>query len=173
MEFRSTRRSTSANGAPNGRVRGTTTTKKCAPNLRPRSDRLTLHGRQGCAGAGEKAQQLGVRVRHSAEDLPEGRDQVYEIKTDNVEGKPVARYHLEHAWPAKIEIGALKDLKGPEIAAMTDPGYDWDDFNAAPLAASEWKGGQFGVPLRCTDFSLEACASYSLSDAFEQECVEV
>ena len=26
----------------------------------------------------------------------------------NVEGKPVARYHLEHAWPAKIEIGALK-----------------------------------------------------------------
>jgi phage tail-like protein len=26
----------------------------------------------------------------------------------NVEGKPVARYHLEHAWPSKIEIGALK-----------------------------------------------------------------
>ncbi len=26
----------------------------------------------------------------------------------NVEGKPVARYHLEHAWPAKIEIGSLK-----------------------------------------------------------------
>ena len=26
----------------------------------------------------------------------------------NVDGKPVARYHLEHAWPAKIEIGALK-----------------------------------------------------------------
>jgi len=23
-------------------------------------------------------------------------------------GKPVARYHLENAWPAKIEIGALK-----------------------------------------------------------------
>ena len=23
-------------------------------------------------------------------------------------GKPVARYHLEHAWPAKLEIGALK-----------------------------------------------------------------
>lgn len=30
----------------------------------------------------------------------------------------------------------------------------------------------FTVPLRCTDFSLEACASYSLTDAFEQECVE-
>ena len=26
----------------------------------------------------------------------------------NVDGKPVARYHLEHAWPSKIEIGALK-----------------------------------------------------------------
>jgi phage tail-like protein len=26
----------------------------------------------------------------------------------NVDGKPVARYHLEDAWPAKIEIGALK-----------------------------------------------------------------
>jgi phage tail-like protein len=26
----------------------------------------------------------------------------------NYDGKPVARYHLEHAWPSKIEIGALK-----------------------------------------------------------------
>ena len=26
----------------------------------------------------------------------------------NVDGKPTARYHLEDAWPAKIEIGALK-----------------------------------------------------------------
>ena len=26
----------------------------------------------------------------------------------NVDGKPVARYHLEHAWPAKIEVTALK-----------------------------------------------------------------
>jgi phage tail-like protein len=26
----------------------------------------------------------------------------------NYDGKPVARYHLEHAWPAKLEIGALK-----------------------------------------------------------------
>jgi phage tail-like protein len=26
----------------------------------------------------------------------------------NVDGKPVARYHLEDAWPAKIEIGGLK-----------------------------------------------------------------
>ncbi|MFG2794548.1 phage tail protein [Streptomyces sp. NPDC048419] len=26
----------------------------------------------------------------------------------SADGKPVARYYLEHAWPAKIEIGALK-----------------------------------------------------------------
>ena len=26
----------------------------------------------------------------------------------DIEGKPVARYHLEQAWPAKVEIGALK-----------------------------------------------------------------
>jgi phage tail-like protein len=24
------------------------------------------------------------------------------------DGKPVARYHLEHAWPSRLEIGALK-----------------------------------------------------------------
>ncbi len=26
----------------------------------------------------------------------------------NTKGEPVARYHLTEAWPAKIEIGALK-----------------------------------------------------------------
>lgn len=26
----------------------------------------------------------------------------------NYDGKAVARYHLEHAWPSKLEIGALK-----------------------------------------------------------------
>jgi phage tail-like protein len=26
----------------------------------------------------------------------------------NVDGKPVARYWLEHAWPSKLEIGAVK-----------------------------------------------------------------
>jgi phage tail-like protein len=25
-----------------------------------------------------------------------------------VDGKPVARYYLEHAWPSKLEVGALK-----------------------------------------------------------------
>ncbi len=26
----------------------------------------------------------------------------------NSDGKPVARYHLENAWPAKLEVGAMK-----------------------------------------------------------------
>jgi phage tail-like protein len=26
----------------------------------------------------------------------------------NYDGQPVARYHLENAWPAKLEVGALK-----------------------------------------------------------------
>ena len=26
----------------------------------------------------------------------------------NTDGQPVARYHLEHAWPSKMEISALK-----------------------------------------------------------------
>jgi phage tail-like protein len=26
----------------------------------------------------------------------------------NYDGDPVARYHLEHAWPCKLEVGALK-----------------------------------------------------------------
>lgn len=26
----------------------------------------------------------------------------------STDGKPVARYHLEHAWPSKLEIGAMK-----------------------------------------------------------------
>jgi multiple sugar transport system substrate-binding protein len=50
--------------------------------------------------------------------------------------------------PQLAEVGALMDLKGADAAAWTDAGYDWDDFNAAPLAAGEWKGVQYGVPLR-------------------------
>jgi len=26
----------------------------------------------------------------------------------NYDGQPVARYHLEHAWPSKLEVSALK-----------------------------------------------------------------
>jgi multiple sugar transport system substrate-binding protein len=50
--------------------------------------------------------------------------------------------------PQLAEVGALLDLKSPEVAAWTSPDYDWDDFNSAPLAAGEWKGVQYGVPLR-------------------------
>lgn len=34
------------------------------------------------------------------------------------EGRPVARYHLEDAWPSKVEIGALK-LDGSEVLMET------------------------------------------------------
>lgn len=50
--------------------------------------------------------------------------------------------------PQLAEVGALLDLKSEEAAGWTEAGYDWDDFNAAPLAAGEWKGVQYGVPLR-------------------------
>ncbi|MCO5070474.1 MAG: sugar ABC transporter substrate-binding protein [Rhizobiaceae bacterium] len=50
--------------------------------------------------------------------------------------------------PQLAEVGALLDLKSPEVQAWTDADYAWDDFNAAPLAAGEWKGVQYGVPLR-------------------------
>lgn len=50
--------------------------------------------------------------------------------------------------PQLAEVGALLDLKSPEVAGWTDASYDWADFNAAPLAAGEWKGVQYGVPLR-------------------------
>ncbi len=30
------------------------------------------------------------------------------LDMDDQNGKPVARYHLENAWPSKVEVGALK-----------------------------------------------------------------
>lgn len=50
--------------------------------------------------------------------------------------------------PQLAEVGALLDLKGSEVAGWTSSDYDWSDFNSAPLAAGEWKGVQYGVPLR-------------------------
>lgn len=50
--------------------------------------------------------------------------------------------------PQLAEVGALLDLKGSAVRAWTAADYDWADFNAAPLAAGEWKGVQYGVPLR-------------------------
>lgn len=49
--------------------------------------------------------------------------------------------------PALAQTGALLDLK-KDAAKWTAADFDWSDFNAAPLAASEWKGTQYGVPLR-------------------------
>lgn len=50
--------------------------------------------------------------------------------------------------PQLASIGALMDLKDTQIAAITDKDYDWADFNAAPLAAGEWKDVQYAVPVR-------------------------
>ena len=50
--------------------------------------------------------------------------------------------------PQLAEVGALMDLKSAEAQGWTAADYDWSDFNAAPLAAGEWKGVQYGVPLR-------------------------
>ena len=50
--------------------------------------------------------------------------------------------------PQLASVGALLDLKSAEVAGWTDAGYDWADFNAAPLAAGDWQGTQYGVPLR-------------------------
>ncbi|WP_207767513.1 ABC transporter substrate-binding protein [Arthrobacter glacialis] len=49
--------------------------------------------------------------------------------------------------PQMASTGALLDLK-KDAAEWTDAAYDWNDFNSAPLAAGEWEGVQYGVPLR-------------------------
>lgn len=55
---------------------------------------------------------------------------------------------LDDPWtPQLADAGVLLDLKN-DAAQWTDDDYDWDDFNSAPLAASEWDGHQYGVPLR-------------------------
>ncbi|QPZ39355.1 ABC transporter substrate-binding protein [Paramicrobacterium chengjingii] len=56
---------------------------------------------------------------------------------------------LDDPWtPQLADAGVLLDLKDEAAATWTDDDYDWDDFNSAPLAASEWDGHQYGVPLR-------------------------
>ncbi|GAB3574297.1 ABC transporter substrate-binding protein [Leifsonia lichenia] len=55
---------------------------------------------------------------------------------------------LDDPWtPQLANAGVLLDLKN-DAKQWTDKGYDWADFNAAPLASSEWDGKQYGVPLR-------------------------
>jgi len=56
---------------------------------------------------------------------------------------------IDDPWvPQLAQIGALADLKSKDVAAITDAHYDWADFNAAPLAAGDWKGKQYAVPVR-------------------------
>lgn len=56
---------------------------------------------------------------------------------------------VDDPWvPQLAEVGALLDLKSADVASWTAADYDWSDFNSAPLAAGEWKGVQYGVPLR-------------------------
>lgn len=55
---------------------------------------------------------------------------------------------LDDPWtPQLAEAGVLYELR-EDAADWTAEDYDWDDFNTAPLAASEWDDGQYGVPLR-------------------------
>lgn len=55
---------------------------------------------------------------------------------------------LDDPWtPQLADAGVLLDLKN-DAAQWTAEDYDWDDFNTAPLAAGEWDGHQYGVPLR-------------------------
>lgn len=55
----------------------------------------------------------------------------------------------DEPWvPQLAETGGFLNLRSPEVAAWTAPDYDWADFYEAALAASEWKGVQYGVPLR-------------------------
>ena len=55
---------------------------------------------------------------------------------------------LDDPWtPQMAQAGVLLDLK-KDAGSWTAKDYDWSDFNSAPLAASEWHGGQYGVPLR-------------------------
>lgn len=55
---------------------------------------------------------------------------------------------IDDPWiPQVAQTGALLDLS-KDVAQWTQPEFDWADFNSAPLAASEWKGVQYGVPVR-------------------------
>jgi len=50
--------------------------------------------------------------------------------------------------PQLASVGALLDLRSEQVKGWTAEDFDWDDFNVAPLAASEWDGVQYGVPVR-------------------------
>ncbi len=77
-------------------------------------------------------------------------EQLAKILLDLTGDKPTYDlFAIDDPWvPQVAQTGHLLDLK-QDAKAWTAADYDWDDFNAAPLAASEWKGVQYGVPLRC------------------------
>jgi multiple sugar transport system substrate-binding protein len=83
-------------------------------------------------------------------DSAPGAQMLAKMMLDAVDPNPTYDIVLaDDPWvPQLAEIGALQDLRGPEVTALTDPGYDWDDFNATPLAAGEWQGHQYAVPVR-------------------------
>ncbi|MGI5158943.1 ABC transporter substrate-binding protein [Microbispora sp. CA-102843] len=49
--------------------------------------------------------------------------------------------------PQLAKTGGLADLK-TDLAKFTDANYDWDDIDPAALAAGEWDGHQYTVPVR-------------------------
>lgn len=64
--------------------------------------------------------------------------------------KPLAYDFLvtDDPWvPQLANTGLLAPLKDA-FRDATRPDYDWADFHPAPLAAGEWKGVQYGVPVR-------------------------
>lgn len=49
--------------------------------------------------------------------------------------------------PQLAKTGGLADLK-TDLKKYTLKDYDWKDFSASPLAAGQWEGKQYGVPVR-------------------------
>ncbi|MCC5578351.1 sugar ABC transporter substrate-binding protein [Microtetraspora sp. AC03309] len=64
---------------------------------------------------------------------------------------PTATYDIvlgDDPWmPQLAKTGGLVDLK-TDLTKFADANYDWDDINSAALAAGEWDGHQYGVPVR-------------------------
>ncbi|WP_201753292.1 ABC transporter substrate-binding protein [Micromonospora rubida] len=55
--------------------------------------------------------------------------------------------------PQLAKTGGLADLKG-DLGKFTKADYDWDDFNTGPLAAGEWQGKQYSVPVRSNELLM-------------------
>lgn len=88
-------------------------------------------------------------VRVTIDGVPYS-EQLAKMMLDAINADPLYDLLLvDDPWiPQMAEIGALENLRGDRVAAMTDADYDWDDFAAAPLAAGSWEGEQYGIPVR-------------------------